>query len=111
MTARRQGDVEKTYRAWVATLGALSPRQQATVAQVYALARQLDASHTSEQPLSAVAAVSRELRQIAGEIRDAAVPATPDAPAAPVDQVDQVAAKRAERRAERQGRAARVDGP
>lgn len=71
MTAKATyGPVESAYRAWVGSLdAALTLRQRATVAQVYALARALD--HAPDEPLSATATVSRELRQLADEMRDA----------------------------------------
>jgi phytoene/squalene synthetase len=100
---RTPGTVERAYRSWVATLGALSPRQKATVAQVYALAEQLDSAQGKGEPLSAVATVSRELRVTASELRDVgAVGLTPPAEAKPVDSVDQVALQRQQRRARAQ---------
>jgi hypothetical protein len=101
MPGRRAiGPVERSYRSWIATLGALSPRQAATAAQVYALAEQLDAGKGGGEPLSAVATVSRELRIAAAELRHvAALGAPAPTPAEPVDSVDQVAARRAQRRA------------
>jgi hypothetical protein len=95
---RRIGAVEREYRAYVATLGLLSARQKAQVAQIYALAEQLDAARGQDQPLSAVATLSRELRVAAADLRDVAT-VTPPAAVPVADSVDQVAAKRAARRA------------
>lgn len=64
------GPVEAAYRAWIASIeGALTLRQAASVEQMYALARMLDAA--PGEPLSAKTAASRELRQVAAELRDA----------------------------------------
>jgi len=95
---RKIGAVEKEYRAYVKTLGELSPRQKAHVAQLFALAMQLDAAFGQELPLSAVAAVSRELRVAAADLREVRVMA---AEAPPADTVDEVAGRRAARRAQR----------
>ncbi len=64
------GTVETAYRAWIASIeAALTLRQLAAVEQLYALARMLDAA--PGEPLSAKTAASRELRQVANELRDA----------------------------------------
>lgn len=64
------GAVEAAYRAWIASIeDALTLRQLAAVEQLYALARMLDAA--PGEPLSAKTAASRELRQVAAELRDA----------------------------------------
>lgn len=62
--------VEAAYRAWIESIRhALTLRQLAAVEQIYALARMLDAA--PGEPLSAKTAASRELRQVAAELRDA----------------------------------------
>lgn len=62
--------VEAAYRAWIDSIrGALTLRQLASVEQIYALARMLDAA--PGEPLSAKTAASRELRQVANDLRDA----------------------------------------
>lgn len=70
MTSRTPGPVEAAYVAWVDSLGqALTARQRAAAAHLLSLARRLDAS--PDEPLSAAASVSRELRECADELRDA----------------------------------------
>ena len=102
MAGRRAiGKVERSYRAWVATLGELSPRQKATAEQVYALAEQLDKA--TDVPVSAVATVSRELRVAAAELRDVAALPAPAPAEKPRDGVDEVKARRERRRAEAAG--------
>lgn len=66
----KPGPVEAAYRAWIASIqDALTLRQVAAVEQMYALARMLDAA--PGEPLSAKTAASRELRQVAADLRDA----------------------------------------
>ena len=98
MPRRVIGAVEKEYRAWIRGLGELGPRQRATAAQIYALAEQIDSAKGSGEPLSAVAAVSREVRQLAAELRDAKVETGAPAVEKPRDSVDEVKARRERRR-------------
>lgn len=98
------GPVEAAYRAWIASIqDALTLRQAAAVQQLYALARMLDAA--PGEPLSAKTSASRELRQVAAELRDAGAvgSARPDA-GDDAPKPDGVADIQAERR-RRQGRA------
>jgi len=69
MAARNVGPIEAAYKAWTDSLGeALNHRQRAAVAQILGLARRMDAA--PDEPLSAVASVSRELRATCDELRD-----------------------------------------
>jgi len=81
------GPVETRYRTWVATLGELSDRQQATVEQIYRLAALLD----GEGGGAGASALSRELRQVVAEFRSVKVTAD-------TNQVDEVAQRRKLRR-------------
>lgn len=95
----KPGPVEAAYKAWVDSIrSALTLRQLAAVEQVYALARMLDAA--PGEPLSAKTAASRELRQVASELRDAgAVGGMPvkDDDAPPPDGVSDIQAARRRR--------------
>lgn len=100
--AETPGPVEAAYKAWVDSITeALTLRQRATVAQIYALARMLDAS--PDEPLSAKTSASRELRQVALELRDTSAvgrgTAADDKPAPPPDGVADIQAQRRKRTA------------
>lgn len=99
---RLLGPVEASYRAWVESIeSALTLRQLAAVEQIYALARMLDAA--PGEPLSAKTAASRELRQVAVELRDAsAVGGIPEKADEPTP--DGVADIQAARKRRQQGR-------
>lgn len=94
------GPVEAAYKAWVESIGsALTLRQLAAVEQIYALARVLDAA---DETLSAKSGASRELRQVAADLRDAGAVGG-DKPAAEVPAPDGVADIQAERRRRQRG--------
>ena len=68
MAETGHGPVEAAYRAWIATLGGLSPRQEAEAEHLYALASQLDLK--GERPASAYASLSRAIAKTADRLRD-----------------------------------------
>lgn len=104
MSRPPQGPVEKSTRAFVRTLGALSPRNEAMAAAAVRVSRLLD----GEESGSAATALARELRLalVALEPNRANVPApSPETVAARRDSVDQAADELAARRL-KQGRPA-----
>lgn len=95
------GPVETAYRAWIVTLGGLSPRQTAEAEHLYALAAQMDLK--SERPAAALATLSRAIAKTADRLRDEknAIPAMPAANpvvSEPVDEVEKARRARADRR-------------
>lgn len=66
--AANHGPVETAYRAWVATLGALSPRQDAEAEHLFRLAEELDLK--SDKPAAALASLSRAIGKAADRLRD-----------------------------------------
>lgn len=111
MAARRRISVEQSYRAWIDAMPELSLRQRATADQVLALARQIDVACAQEAGLGGIAVVSRELRQVATELRDIrGAGAPPGSEAAPAgSKADELRARREGRQNKRRARAAAID--
>jgi hypothetical protein len=63
------GPVETAFRAWVTTLGALSPRQTAEAEVLYRLAAEMDLK--TERPAAAYGTLRRAITATANELRDA----------------------------------------
>lgn len=105
MATEKYGECEASYRRWVESHGALSPRQETIAQTMYLLAAQMDMARVTA-PGSWPAANSRELRQLSARLRDAAV-VTPTATS--TDSVDEVAAARAARLARGQSTPERID--
>lgn len=107
---RDLGQVEAAYKAWTDALGdSLTARQRAAVAQALALARMMDAS--PDEPLSAKASASRELRAVCDELRDTGHvggnipdPEEVQTPEAEQDGVSSIQAQRAKRQREAMGK-------
>lgn len=102
--AEQEVTVEAAYRAWIATLGTLSPRQQAEAAHLFRLCAELDLQ--SDRPAAALAALSRAIAKTADRLRDEKN-ATNTSPGAPESTVaaepDDVVVSWAEQRAKRVG--------
>lgn len=97
------GPVEGRYRAWVTTLGSLSPRQEAEAAHLFRLCQELDLQ--TERPASALAALSRAVAKAADRIRDQKNAAAPTAPVVDSSTPENIVDELKRRRQERQGTA------
>jgi hypothetical protein len=105
MSRPAQGDVERTTRAFVKTLGTLTARNAALAAAAIRCARLLDLADSG----AGATALARELRQalVLLEPNRANVPApAPETVQARQDSVDEVAEQLRKRRARQAGRPA-----
>lgn len=100
MTDAQPGPVEAAFRAWVATLGALSPLQTAEAETLFRLAAEMDLK--TDRPAAAYGTLRRAITTTVDRLRDEKVRGAPAAPTAenvvPPDVVEQARAAREQRR-------------